>query len=61
MKKLRKIEKMNKERMKIRNCRLKQDFFFAFHFQHMTETFKGSPKMEISTGKNLRSGKNREK
>ena len=30
-------------------------FFFAFHFQVTTETLKGSTKMEISTGKNLKS------
>ena len=30
-------------------------FFFAFHFQEMTETCKESTKMEISTGKNLKS------
>ena len=26
-------------------------FFFAFHFSETTETFSGSPEMEISTGK----------
>ena len=29
--------------------------FVCFHFQETTETFKGSTKMKISTGKNLKS------
>ena len=35
----------------------------ALHFQQMTETFKGSTKMEISTGKKpkISVGKNQEK
>ena len=51
---------------KIRNLRVKKDwkkaklrtfffFFFACHFQKTTETFKGSSKREISTGKPLKS------
>ena len=52
-----KIEKMKKERRKIRNLREKRTekaedhFFLPFHFQETTETFWGSTKMEISTGK----------
>ena len=33
----------------------RKDKFFFFHFQETTETFKGSTKMEISTGKHLKS------
>ena len=59
------MKKMKKERRKIRNLRVKRTekartfffFFFVlpFNFQETTETFKGSIKMEISTGKNLKS------
>ena len=55
-----KFNKMTTKRRKIRNLKAKwkkpEDFFFfAIHFQETTETFKGSTKMEIFTGKNPKS------
>ena len=61
-----KLGKMKKGKMEIKEnekCNGKKDrkkaedpfFFFAFHFSETSETFSGSLKIEISTGK--KSGK----